>query len=718
MQFTHKLARRLALSRPLALAASLAVLGGCESDRMSELGPLDASSGSPVGAGTISGLAESSTILKRGGKYKITQVEVSPGAALLAPAAQQVFTATGRLRDGTTVPLAVKWNASGGSIDSTGLYHAPEKGGAFRVIATLGDGVADTATVAVSDTSSASMVQRLVLSPASASLQPNATQAFTTSALLSDGTTAPIQVTYRATGGTITPEGLYAAGQTTGSYRVIATASDGKADTSSVAVASAASVVQQVVLNPATLSLAPGGTQQFSTSAKMSDGSTTDVPVLYTATGGTISSGGVYTAGNTAGVYRAIATQQGGSLADTSTITIAVPSSAGTPADMADALVGTVSVQTHLGYNNVYQTGWSNIIRPRLLELGVRHIRERMNSSPNIISRFQDLGANGIKLTAGCWPQNGDYTDASQCIAQANAIGPSVIDAFDGWNEVDGGKAGPDWPTAWVQWETTLWQTYKANGTWASRPLYANSLAHAVSADQLGDRSAILDYGNMHSYPAAGLPSNVSSTWIPKWKEVAGSKPLVVTETGYHTCPTCTNGNGVSLLAQSKYLGRLVFEYFNRDVRRTNIYELIDQGVSTTDREKNWGLIKNDGSIKPAFTTLKNIIALLEDPGSTFPPGRLSYSLSGALPTTHQTLLQKRSGKFYLVLWQEVSVWNVSSKSDIRNPDDPVTLTLGTPASAIRVYRPSTGLSPIQSASGTSINLAVPDEVTVVEVTP
>ena len=341
-----------------------------------------------------------------------------------------------------------------------------------------------------------------------------------------------------------------------------------------------------------------------------------------------------------------------------------------------------------------------------------------MNSSPNIVSRFQDLGANGIKLTAGCWPQNGNYTDASQCIAQANAIGPSVIDAFDGWNEVDGGKAGPDWPTAWVKWETTLWQTYKANGTWASRPLYANSLAHAGSTDLLGNRSSILDYGNMHSYPAAQMPSVVSNSWIPNWTQVAGSKPLVVTETGYHTCPTCTNGNGVSLLAQSKYLGRLVFEYFNRDVRRTNIYELIDQGVSTTDREKNWGLIKNDGSIKPAFTTLKNIIALLEDPGSTFTPGRLSYSLSGALPTTHQTLLQKRDGKFYLVLWQEVSVWNVSSKSDIRNPDDPVTLTLGTPASAIRVYRPSAGLSPVQSASGSSISLAVPDDVTVVEVTP
>jgi hypothetical protein len=387
-------------------------------------------------------------------------------------------------------------------------------------------------------------------------------------------------------------------------------------------------------------------------------------------------------------------------------------------AGRSDDLVETVSVQMKLDGSDVYLGRWSTLTRPRILELGVRHIRGRLNPSPASISRYQDLAANGIKLTAGCWPLNDNYSDASHCISQANAIGPSVIDAFDGWNEVDGGKAGADWPVDWVKWETTLWQTYKGNATWASRPLYANSLARAASADQLGNRSSILDYGNMHSYPAAGMPSNVSTAWIPEWKLVAGSKPLVVTETGYHTCPSCTNGNGVSLVAQSKYLGRLVFEYYNRDIRRTNIYELLDEGVSTTDRNKNWGLIKYDGTLKPSFTTLKSIIALLEDPGSNFAPGRLSYALSGALSTTHTTLLQKRNGTFYLALWQELPVWNVKGKSDIRNPDDAVTLTLGSSAKAIRVYRPSAGMNPVQSGSGTSINLSVPDDVIVVEVTP
>jgi hypothetical protein len=210
----------------------------------------------------------------------------------------------------------------------------------------------------------------------------------------------------------------------------------------------------------------------------------------------------------------------------------------------------------------------------------------------------------------------------------------------------------------------------------------------------------------------------VSSVWIPKWSNVATPKPLVVTETGYHTCPTCTNGNGVSELAGAKYDSRLFFEYYNRGIKRTNRYEFIDQGTSTTDREDNWGLIKNNGTIKATFTTLKNIIALLKDPGPAFAPGKLNYTLGSALSTTHHTLLRKRTGQTYLVLWQEKSVWDNSTKKDLANADDVVTLTLGTAASSIKVFRPRTGASAIQTGSGTSITLSIPDEALIVEITP
>jgi endo-1,4-beta-xylanase len=48
------------------------------------------------------------------------------------------------------------------------------------------------------------------------------------------------------------------------------------------------------------------------------------VSVTYIATGGTITSSGFYTAGTSAGIFRVIAAQQGGTLADTSMVSIAL----------------------------------------------------------------------------------------------------------------------------------------------------------------------------------------------------------------------------------------------------------------------------------------------------------------------------------------------------------------------------------------------------------
>ncbi len=49
----------------------------------------------------------------------------------------------------------------------------------------------------------------------------------------------------------------------------------------------------------------------------MSDGSTSAVSVNYSETGGTITAGGLYTAGSTAGTFRVIAVRQGDTKADT-----------------------------------------------------------------------------------------------------------------------------------------------------------------------------------------------------------------------------------------------------------------------------------------------------------------------------------------------------------------------------------------------------------------
>src|SRR5262245_42871747 len=117
----------------------------------------------------------------------------------------------------------------------------------------------------------------------------------------------------------------------------------------------------------------------------------------------------------------------------------------------ADAFVNTISVQTHIGYPGIYQTKWDEV-RFRLLDLGVRHIRERMYENATVVQRTRDLAANGVRLTAGCWPKDSDYTHAAHCLTQADAYGVETIEAFDGWNEVDG-QPVTLWPTKYRQWQ-------------------------------------------------------------------------------------------------------------------------------------------------------------------------------------------------------------------------------------------------------------------------
>ena len=162
----------------------------------------------------------------------------------------------------------------------------------------------------------------IVISPASVSLQPGATQRFTATKKFADGTRVEGPVRWTATGGKIDGNGLYTSGSP-GVYRVIAASKYVNiADTAVVTVSSTAQpTLVSINVSPGSATLVPGGTQRFAVSGKLSDGSATLPKVTWTVTGGTISSDGLYTANSAAGTYRAVATHES-KLADTATVTV------------------------------------------------------------------------------------------------------------------------------------------------------------------------------------------------------------------------------------------------------------------------------------------------------------------------------------------------------------------------------------------------------------
>lgn len=168
-------------------------------------------------------------------------------------------------------------------------------------------------------------LESITVAPTSVTLAAGAEQQFAATAHFSDGGTTAATVTWSATGGTVSSSGNYTAGSTPGEYRVIATGQGGTlADTALVTIpAPPPPNLVAVEVTPPTATVQAGLTQQFTAVGRLSDNSTSTVAVNWTATGGTVSAGGIYTAGTAPGTYRVIATEVGGAaLADTAVVTV------------------------------------------------------------------------------------------------------------------------------------------------------------------------------------------------------------------------------------------------------------------------------------------------------------------------------------------------------------------------------------------------------------
>ncbi|MGH7525300.1 MAG: hypothetical protein ACREMX_01195, partial [Gemmatimonadales bacterium] len=195
----------------------------------------------------------------------LQRIVIAPDTVTLTAGDLHSFTATGYLKNGSATTIAVQWAATGGAIDASGAYTAGQIPGSFRVVArnTAGN-VADTASVAVAASTSTPTpgptpnpdqgpvpapvpdpaspppseptLVKVVLKPSSASLVPGATKTFAAYGRNSAGDSVAVNVTFSATGGSVTASGLYTAGKSTGTYRVVAAAS-GLADTSVVTLA-------------------------------------------------------------------------------------------------------------------------------------------------------------------------------------------------------------------------------------------------------------------------------------------------------------------------------------------------------------------------------------------------------------------------------------------------------------------------------------------------
>jgi outer membrane biosynthesis protein TonB len=386
----------------------------------------------------------------------------------------------------------------------------------------------------------------------------------------------------------------------------------------------------------------------------------------------------------------------------------------------AASFVDSVGVATHTSYSNTVYASRFQELKAKLAELGVRHIREDLmpNRSDQYakLNELADIGI-GSTLIMGK-PTNG--LSGLQTLVSIVDTKLKRVDAVEGPNEYYL-SGDPEWGAKTAEYQRQLYSAVNADPSIASIPVLGPSTAF-WQRGELGDVSQSLDYGTIHPYPGGYPAEDYLGRHMDFATRSSGTKPLVATETGYHSALNYGGGHQpVSEQAVATYMPRVFFEHYRRGVARTFAYQLVDHFANPgfDDNELQFGLLRNDLSPKPSFVAIRNMLDVLEDGTGSFAAGSLDYSLSGAPSDVRQVLLQKRDGSFYLALWRASSVWNPDSKVDLAAPSASVTLSFGQSVQSVELYAPNTSASPVASFSGGSPrSLQIGPRVQIVRVVP
>ncbi len=193
-------------------------------------------------------------------------VTVSPASANVVLGSTQQFTANN----------PVTWTATAGTISSAGLYTAPATMPASATVTVRATSTTDTTKYAQATVTLLASAPAVTVSPTTATVTLGGTRQFTSNST----------VTWTATAGTISSSGLYTAPATMPASSSVTVRATLATDATKFATATVTLQSPAPTVSPATATVTLGGTQQF----------TSNSTVTWTATAGTISSSGLYTA--------------------------------------------------------------------------------------------------------------------------------------------------------------------------------------------------------------------------------------------------------------------------------------------------------------------------------------------------------------------------------------------------------------------------------------
>jgi len=358
-----------------------------------------------------------------------------------------------------------------------------------------------------------------------------------------------------------------------------------------------------------------------------------------------------------------------------------------------------IGVGTHIGYGNTSYNDFERLTS-LVTELGVKHIRDGFGGNITRTEqerRYKILGENGIKFLF-C-----TGTEAPAALMPYIKRLLPYLSGVEGSNEVDYSynKDVTKWLPISVSRQQVLYDSIHNNTETKNLPVINFSLADLGNvAKTVGDQSNKIDNGNLHIYAAAKHPANhwggglTEEQALANARIVSGSKPIIMTECGYHNYVASGQTHaGAPEEVSAIYFPHLLFEYFNNGIKRSYIYELLDQNPDAVgDKELHFGLVRYDGIPKPAFYAVKNLISLIAD-DKQITPSSLKFELKTGTELGEKylrySLLQKSNGSWWIALYRTNELFDTNLLITKNPISEKMTLNLVDNVSEINFYIPN-----------------------------
>ncbi len=341
---------------------------------------------------------------------------------------------------------------------------------------------------------------------------------------------------------------------------------------------------------------------------------------------------------------------------------------------MSDSVVDSIGVNIHLHFGDTVYGNFP-LIESLLKNLGVRHTRDGLIDTTwqPYYDRHIALGKLGIRSIFMADPAESDAV-----LVNWPKRVPGAFEGYEAPNEWDNSRDS-NWAQTLNTFMPRLYHAVKSDPETAQYPVIGPSVIRPQDLAPLSGIGSDFDFANMHNYFAGRNPGTAG--WgangygsISYNMNLASSawpgKPIITTETGYDTD---AGDDSIPERIEGEYAPRLVLEQMLHGIKRTYFYELIDENNTAKGSEGYFGLAHVDGSPKPAYSALKNLIGLFADPGPSFNSAPLEFSLDGATSNVHHLLTAKRDGSYNLAIWIEAQNYDLNKKRD--TPSAPMRVT-------------------------------------------